>query len=249
MLAARVQRNRRVSSTRASYRSRVRRAPRVRAAASPGLGRSHVVLYSPVFAYRPLPDATARPGPRPRRTQRQTRTRITVLVCRHRRTDPRRLGTRRPRDRARPRGAGGAAFRLCSFVRTAPSADGDATGHNASQVALQMRNVRRTTTLNLPRLAALSTDRHWLATTLLAADPRSQPSQPPDSRILTLSSLGAPVTSPLPPDTLTWQAGGSSHICPPFLAARILHPRPLPADHFSLCNRVVPGIWHDIARE
>ena len=40
MLAARVQRNRRVSSTRASYRSRVRRrvrrAPRVCAAASPG---------------------------------------------------------------------------------------------------------------------------------------------------------------------------------------------------------------------
>ena len=127
MLAARVQRNRRVSSTRASYRSRVRRAPRVCAAASPGLG-SHVVLYRRHRSriYRPLPDATARPGPRPRRTQRQTRTRITELsqyssVVRTSppRTDP--PAYRRCPGGARARAGGRCArrgrFRLCSLFR------------------------------------------------------------------------------------------------------------------------------------
>ena len=141
MLAARVQRNRRVSSTRASYRSRVRRAPRVCAAASPGLG-SHVVLYSPVFAYRPLPDATARPGPRPRRT---------AEADPHANHSPRLSSPpNRPPPPATgrgPRRRGARPFRRFVHSLNRPECRRRRDGtHNASQVALQMRNVRRTTT-------------------------------------------------------------------------------------------------------
>ena len=131
MLAARVQRNRRVSSTRASYRSRVRRAPRVRAAASPGLAGATVLLnlYVAIFAYlstasgrnratRPAPAAYAEADP-----HANHRT-VTVLVCSQDVTAANAHPRYPPVPRPRAPGAGRARraprrgrFRICSLFR------------------------------------------------------------------------------------------------------------------------------------